>query len=748
MYKFKNFSDSGNKSINSAVDIAGKLGHITIGTEHLLLGILSQGKTDVSDLLDEYGMNFNRLYNIVINSLGSGVNCFLTGEDLSVNAVEALRSANRISTRSGKLQAGVNEIFLSVLDNKECMGYKMLSSYIDNIYFLEEKVKKICYTAKTPTISKEPKKEYKTIAKYSKNLTQTALLNPFDPCIGREKEILRIVEVISRRRKNNPCLVGPAGVGKTAIIEGLANLIATKKAPKEMWDKEIYSLDLAAVLSGTKYRGDFEERMKTIIDEASGDKDVILFIDEIHIIASAGGAEGAIDAANILKPALARSKVQIIGATTSDEYTKIIEKDSALERRFSKVLVDEPSSEVVVKILEGLKSNYENFHKLMISKESIELIVKLSQRYIQERYMPDKAVDLLDEACAKARVMGSGILNEDSIKEAISTQTGIPVYKIQTREKQNLSSLENKLNTKIFGQQQAVKSMVNALKKWRVGLSNENKPIASFLFLGPTGVGKTECSKVLADVMFSSSKFLIRVDCTEYSQKNDVKKLIGAPPGYIGYDEIGKLEKELSLRPYSVVLFDEIEKAHPDLYNLLLQVMDDGQLTTSRGKTLNFKNTIIIMTSNLGAKELVSKNIDIGFSNKDKDALVITREKLESAIKNHFPPEFIGRIDDIIKFEPLNINVMSNITYLMLKDLSKVLLAQEINLEFTGEVARYIANICFKTSYGARNIRNEISKRVESIISDEIINDRIIKGDTVRLTIQNDKIKLEKMQKV
>ncbi len=748
MYKFKNFSQSANKSINSAVEIAGKLGHITVGTEHLLLGILSQGKNDVSDRLEEYGVNFNKLYGLVVNALGTGVMCELSGEDLSVNSVETLRSAYRMSLRSGKTMAGINEIFSSILDIKECMGYKILSSYIDNIAILEEKAKKTCYFNQTNIYREERKKEYKNIEKYSKNLTRTALLNPFDPCIGRDKEILRIAEVILRRRKNNPCLVGPAGVGKTAIIEGLANLIATKKAPKELWNIEIYALDLASILAGTKYRGDFEDRMKSIIDEASGDKEIILFIDEIHVIASAGGAEGAIDAANILKPALARGKVQIIGATTNDEYSKIIEKDSALERRFSKVIVDEPSINDVVRILEGLKANYESYHNIIIKKESIELVVKLSQRYIPSRYMPDKAVDLLDEACAKAKIKGDDNLSIESIKDAISTQTGIPIYKIETEEKRSLSNLENKLNSKIFGQQEAVRAMVNALKKWRVGLSSEDKPIASFLFLGPTGVGKTECSKVLADSMFSSKNHLIRIDCTEYSQQNDVKKLIGAPPGYIGYDEIGKLEKEISLRPYSVVLFDEIEKAHPDLYNILLQIMDDGHLTTAKGKMINFKNTIIIMTSNLGAKDIVSKNTNIGFSNDEKSKGSISREKLENAIKNHFPPEFIGRIDDIIKFEPLSINVMSNIAYLMLKEVVKILSMQDIKLEYTSDVAKFIANICYKTPYGARNIKNEISKRVESILSDEIINDKIIKGDCVRLVLKNDKIKIEKMQRV
>ncbi len=748
MYKFKNFSQSANKSINSAVEIAAKFGHLTIGTEHLLLGILAQGKTDVSDTLSEYGVDFTKLYNLVSASLGAGAFCELTGEDLSVNAVEALRSAYRISQRSGKIAAGINEIFLSILEIKECMGYKILSSYIDNIFILEDRVKKICYSNQSLSSKNQNKKEYKTIEKYSKNLTRTALLNPFDPCIGRDKEILRIVEIISRRRKNNPCLIGPAGVGKTAIIEGLANLIANKKAPKEMWDKEIYALDLASILAGTKYRGDFEDRMKAIIDEAAGDKDVILFIDEIHIITSAGGAEGAIDAANILKPALARSKVQIIGATTDEEYAKIIEKDAALERRFSKVIVDEPSEDIVVKILEGLKVSYENFHNLIVSEEVIKLIVKLSQRYIPSRFMPDKAVDLLDEACAKAKVCGNREVDEDSIKEAISTQTGIPISKIQTKEKQSLINLENRLNTKIFGQQEAIRAMVNALKKWRVGLSNENKPIASLLFLGPTGVGKTECSKVLADIVFSSKKNLIRIDCTEYSQKNDVKKLIGAPPGYIGYDEIGKLEKELSLRPYSVVLFDEIEKAHLDLYNILLQVMDDGQLTTSKGKTLNFKNTIIIMTSNLGAKDIISNNIDIGFSNAEKNSTDLSRQKLENAVKNHFPPEFIGRVDEIIKFDSLSLNVMNNIAYLNLKDLSRVLRLQDIYLEFTSDVSKYIANICYNSNYGARNIKNEISKRIESLISDEIINDKIIKGDTVRLVLKDEKIKIEKLQKV
>ncbi len=749
MYKFKNFSQGANKSINSAIEISGKLGHITVGTEHLLLGILAQGKTDISDVLQRYSTDFNKIYSLTSTVLGSGMGGSLTSDDLSSNAVEVLRTSYRIAIRIGKAQAGINELFQAILMQKNCMAYRLLMSVIENMPLLEEQVKAVSNQGNISYENKysQNRKEYKNLEKYSKNLTKIAYLTPFDPCIGRENEINRIIEVLLRRKKNNPCLVGLAGVGKTAIIEGIANMIATKKVPKEMQNKEIYSLDLTSLIAGTKYRGDFEDRLKSVIDEISQEEDIILFIDEIHIISAAGGAEGAIDAANILKPALARGKIQLIGATTQDEYTKIIEKDSALERRFSKVIVNEPSDEVVIKILQGLKHSYESYHGITIEDRAINTIVSLSKRYITQRYMPDKAVDLLDESCAKAKIEGLKEVDESCIAKAISAQTGIPVSKIEKEEKDTLEKLEKTLNSKIFGQKEAISAMASALKKWRVGLCEENRPIASLLFLGPTGVGKTQSCKVLASTLFGSQKALIRIDCTEYSEKADIKKLTGAPPGYVGYDQVGKLEQALALNPYSVVLFDEIEKAHFDLYNLLLQVMEDGQLTTSNGKVINFKNTIIIMTSNLGAKELIANNINLGFSAQE-NVNDFKSEKLALAVKSHFPLEFIGRIDEIIRFMPLDINILCEISAFMISNLQEKLKNQGIHLEYEKSLIDLIANTCLKSPYGARNIRSEISKRLEKVLSEYLFDNDILKGDSVRVCVKDENIYVEKLQKV
>ncbi|MEG3029519.1 MAG: ATP-dependent Clp protease ATP-binding subunit, partial [Oscillospiraceae bacterium] len=592
----------------------------------------------------------------------------------------------------------------------------------------------------------EIKKEYKTLEKYGKNLVKLAEKNAFDPCIARDSEIMRIIEILLRRQKNNPCLVGQAGVGKTAVVEGVADMIAKKTAPKEIWGKSIYSLDVTQIIAGTKYRGDFEERIKAIIDEVSEDREVILFIDELHIIASAGAAEGAIDAANILKPALARGKIQVIGATTQEEYRRVIEKDAALERRFSKVLIEEPSTQATVEILSGLKEKYEQHHDLTIQAQAVTAAVRLSQRYIQGRFLPDKAVDLLDEACARAKLNGQDTVTQRLIEQVISDQTKIPVTQLSVSEKLDLQSLEQRLSQNIIGQTAAIKSVSNAMKKWRIGLNEKNRPIASFLFLGPTGVGKTQTCKTLSKCLYGDEKAIVRIDCSEYGEKNDINKLIGSPPGYVGYEDAGKIEKELLQKPYSVVLFDEVEKAHPDFCNLLLQVLEDGLLTMSNGKTVSFKNTVIIMTSNLGAQQLATSSTDLGFSKVTATKAIMAQKKLKSAVKGHFSPEFIGRIDEIITFNNLTQSDVEKITGLMVEELKVRLKNINITLACSDNLLKYISKNGYSESYGARPLRKEISTVIENFLSDEIFDGKIKPQDNIYLDIAQEKILMKHIQ--
>ncbi|MEG2081865.1 MAG: ATP-dependent Clp protease ATP-binding subunit [Oscillospiraceae bacterium] len=751
MYKFKNFSESANRSVSAGIDIAEKMGHITVGSEHILLGILSQGKTDASDLMCDNGVTFTAIYSAVSGILGTGSPSILTHEDLSLNAVTVLKNAHTVSQKNMKWSVDVSEILLAILGVEECMANQILKMYAPDMAKFKAQSEKLCRkfgSLQFQTVKREEeiKKEYKTLEKYGKNLVKLAEKNAFDPCIARETEIMRIIEILLRRQKNNPCLVGQAGVGKTAVVEGVADMIAKKTAPKEIWGKAIYSLDVTQIIAGTKYRGDFEERIKAIIDEVSEDREVILFIDELHIIASAGAAEGAIDAANILKPALARGKIQIIGATTQEEYRRVIEKDAALERRFSKVLIEEPSTQATVEILSGLKEKYEQHHDLTIQEQAVTAAVRLSQRYIQGRFLPDKAVDLLDEACARAKLNGEDTVTQRLIEQVISDQTKIPVTQLSVSEKLDLQSLEQRLSQNIIGQTAAIKSVSNAMKKWRIGLNEKNRPIASFLFLGPTGVGKTQTCKTLSKCLYGDEKAIVRIDCSEYGEKNDINKLIGSPPGYVGYEDAGKIEKELLQKPYSVVLFDEVEKAHPDFCNLLLQVLEDGLLTMSNGKTVSFKNTVIIMTSNLGAQQLATSSTDLGFSKVTATKAIMAQKKLKSAVKGHFSPEFIGRIDEIITFNNLTQSDVEKITGLMVEELKVRLKNINITLACSDNLLKYISKNGYSESYGARPLRKEISTVIENFLSDEIFDGKIKPQDNIYLDIAQEKILMKHIQ--
>lgn len=745
MYKFKNFSENANRSVNAGIDIAEKLGHITVGTEHILMGILSQGKNDVNDLMEKNGVSFSTIHSAVVSVMGMGPHSTLTHEDLSINAVTVLKNANIIAHSNQKLTVDVSEILLAVINNDNCIAKQLLGMFLKDKDGFKTELNRICrkfgnLQFQSPKKEDEPKKEYKNLEKYAKNLVKQAQCSAFDPCLERDKEIRRILEILMRRQKNNPCLVGEAGVGKTAIVEGVANMIAQRTAPCEMWNKTIYALDMTQLIAGTKYRGDFEERVKNIVDEVSGDRNIILFIDEIHIIVSAGAAEGAIDAASILKPALARGKVQVIGATTFDEYRRIIEKDSALERRFSKVNISEPDEASAVRILEGLKPRYEEHHSISITHDALAAAVKLSKRYIQGRYLPDKAVDLLDEACAKAKFSGSASLTGEVVAKVISDQTKIPLEQISKQDKKDFSDLEQNLMENIIGQEKAVKAVASAMKKWRAGLREQDRPIASFMFLGPTGVGKTQTCKVLSKCLYGDEKAIVRIDCSEYGEKNDINKLIGSPPGYVGYEDGGKLEKELINRPYSVVLFDEIEKAHPDLCNLLLQILDDGFVTTNHGKTVSFKNAVIIMTSNVGAREITSASGELGFSNHSATKHVLIHNRTAAALRQRFSPEFIGRIDEIITFDPLSSDNVEKITQLMVSQLKKRLENLNITIECSPGLLKYISGKGYSQNYGARPLRKEISNTIENFLSEGIFDGKIKADDSIYLDIEDEKV--------
>ena len=745
MYRFKNFSESANRSVSAGIDIAEKMGHITVGSEHILMGILSQGKNDVNDLMESEQIDFLTVYNAVTAVMGTGPHSSLTHEDLSINAVTVLKNANVIAQGNSRTTVDVAEIVLAIINSQDCMAKQILDMFIKNKDSFRMQLYTICrkfgnLQFQSACKVEETKKEYKNLEKFGKNLIKQAVSNSFDPCIERDNEMHRILEILMRRQKNNPCLVGQAGVGKTAIVEGVANMIANKTAPQEMWNKVIYSLDITQLIAGTKYRGDFEDRLKNIIDEVSGDRNIILFIDEIHIITSAGAAEGAIDAANILKPALARGKVQVIGATTLEEYRRVIEKDSALERRFSKVMVAEPTETAALNIIKGLKNRYECHHCIKIDDSAAEACVKLSKRYIQGRFLPDKAVDLLDETCAKAKLSGNTEVNGKLVEKVISEHTGIPVEQLTKQNRDDFSDLESNLKSSIIGQEKAVKAVADAMKKWRVGLRDQDRPIASFLFLGPTGVGKTQTCKVLSRCLYGDEKAVIRIDCSEYGEKNDINKLIGSPPGYVGYEDGGKLEKELVSRPYSIVLFDEIEKAHPDLCNLLLQIMDDGYVTSSSGKTISFKNAVVIMTSNVGAKQLMSKSCDLGFSAETKQRSDINRIKVEQAVKERFSPEFIGRIDEIITFDVLSQHNVEQITSLMIEQLKKRLENLNITMHCSKNLLEFVSRRGYSYDYGVRPLRKEISNTIENFLSEGIFNGKIKANDTIWLDVMDEQV--------
>ena len=819
-YNFGGFTGKANIALNFAITSAEKLGHTYVGSEHLLLGLCSAEDSVAAEVLKEFGVESDKITELLKTEIGSGAPTKLSPEHFTPRAKRVLDVAVTGTREMGNSFVGTEHILLGILSEGDNYAIRFIKSLGVDVANLTERTLEAAGVDSDgkslgnngASVSQQSKRNAKsggkttTLDKFGRDLTELARKGKIDPVIGRTKEIERIVQILCRRTKNNPCLIGEPGVGKTAVAEGLALKIAEGNAPELLKDKRVVALDLTGMVAGAKYRGDFEERIKNVIDEVIAADDVILFIDEIHTIVGAGSSsDGSIDAANILKPSLARGELQVIGATTLDEYRKNIEKDAALERRFQPVIVGEPSEEDAVLILKGLRDKYEAHHKIKITDEAIDAAVKLSARYVADRFLPDKAIDLIDEAASRVRLTASvapddikeleqelkqiendkteAVEKQDFLKaaelrdrekevseklrnirdeysaankeypnevtakdiaELISASTGIPVAQLTEEESERLLKLENVLHERIVGQSQAVTSVAKAIRRGRVGLKDPKRPIGSFIFLGPTGVGKTELCKALAEAMFGSENAIVRLDMSEYMEKHTVSRLIGSPPGYVGFEEGGQLTEKIRRAPYSVVLFDEIEKAHPDVFNILLQILEDGRLTDSKGRTVNFKNTVIIMTSNLGARHLTEKKTSLGFGgNGDAGDDAALKEKVLDELKKAFRPEFLNRIDDVIVFSKLSKDEICQISEKMLEQLKKRLLDLNITIEFDKSAIEAVADAGFEPVYGARPLRREIQNRIEDPLSEKILERSINNGDTVKCLFKDGKFIFE-----
>lgn len=764
MSDLKGFAIGAKQAIANSIAKACALGHNHIGSEHLLLGILSVDEGCAYNILTLRGVTGNRVTELIIKYQGQGKPTVLDKNSLSECAFRILQNSALEAKNSDSAFVGTEHMLMAVLKEKESTAVEIIKSLELDPKELLKTLQSTSMAQKEFGFEREQKtansKQVKTptLDRFSKDLTFLALNGKLDPVIGREKEIESVIEILTRRQKNNPILVGEAGVGKTAVAEALAQRIADGTVPSPLKDKRLMSLDLASVLAGTKYRGDFEERLKSIISEVIASGNVILFIDEIHNMMGIGAAEGAVDAANILKPKLSRGELQLMGATTFAEYKKHIQKDAALERRFQKVQVDEPKEKEAVSIIKGLRSRYEEHHNIKISDEAIEASVKMSVRYINDRYLPDKAIDLIDQASSHLKIakgelnllglnnsmiceIGEPVLTSQDIAETLSRRTGINLSQIDETESERLQKLESTLCQKVVGQQEACKAISNSIKRGRLGLKEQNSPIGSFLFLGPTGVGKTELAKTLSQILFGDENSLIRFDMSEYMEKHSVSRLIGSPPGYIGSDDGGILTEEVKKKPYSVILFDEIEKADPEILNILLQVLDDGILTDSKGFKVSFKNTVIILTSNIGAEELKNKSA-IGFlefSSNESDKQ--TKDRILGALKKALKPEFINRLDDIIIFKSLGHKEAEKITLIILEKLKKRLREKNIELVISDEAVSYIAKKGYSTDYGARPIKRVIQKEIEDPLSSLLLKNPDV--EKISCDFQNDQLILK-----
>ena len=813
MFKFTGFTEKANKSLNAAVKAAEDLGHTYIGSEHILLGLLSDTSTVAGAVLAAHNITYADIEEELKRSIGVGVPTELQPDDFTPRSKNILETSVAFARQMGQQLVGTEHVLLAIAREGSCSATLLLSRAGVSMQDIVNDVSKALMggTANAGTDNKDGGKENESmLSQFGRDLTKLAKDGKIDPVIGRQKEIERVIQILSRRTKNNPCLIGEPGVGKTAIAEGLALKIVSGEVPELLKDKKIYSLDLTGMVAGTKYRGDFEERIKKVIDEVKNAKDVILFIDEVHTLIGAGSAEGAADAANILKPSLARGELQIIGATTIEEYRKHIEKDAALERRFQPVMVDEPSQEEAIEILKGIKDKYEAHHKVKITDEAIESAVKLSTRYIGDRYLPDKAIDLIDEAASRVRLRSytapsdlkeledkkksveaeklsavnaqeferaAALRDEErkldkeikdkkenwhdmagkshdevtpaDIADIVSSWTGVPVTQLSTEESDRLLHMEDELHLRIVGQDEAVEAVSRAIRRGRVGLKDPKKPIGSFIFLGPTGVGKTELCKALAAAMFGDENAMIRLDMSEYMEKHTVSRLIGSPPGYVGYDEGGQLTEKVRRKPYSVVLFDEIEKAHPDVFNMLLQILDDGVLTDGQGRRVDFKNCIIIMTSNVGAKLISQKQKAFGFAAGAKE-LEQNEKEIKDAVmgelRNTFRPEFLNRVDDIIVFQRLTKENIKEIASRLLAVLQKRVEDMGIEVTFSDEAVSKIADAGFDDVYGARPLKRAIQSRIEDALSEEMLKGNVKKGGKYICDVKDDKFVFDKAE--
>lgn len=807
-----------------AMELAGKsskmMHHNYIGTEHLLLGLLKEGSGVAAKVLMSMGVEENKIMDLIESLIApsAGV-AILDAEGYSPRTLRVLEAAQNEAERFKSSEIGTEHLLIALIKESDCaavrllntMGVNLQKMYIETLVAIGEDTAlyKEDFQNGKP-VKKKGGDVTPTLSQYSRDLTQLAREGELDPVIGREEEIQRVIQILSRRGKNNPCLIGEPGVGKTAVVEGLAQSIVSGMVPDTVLDKRVLTLDLSGIVAGSKYRGEFEERVKKVLAEVKKAGNILLFIDELHTIIGAGGAEGAIDASNILKPSLARGEIQLIGATTIEEYRKYIEKDAALERRFQPVTVEEPDEEKAVEILKGLRSYYEKHHHVHITDEGIRAAVQLSERYINDRNLPDKAIDLMDEAASKVRLgsfktpkqirevefrlkelddeIEEAVRNlhmedakaakkekeellklhekqvkkyhrdadkkeltvgENEIAEVVASWTKIPVSKLTEQEGQKLAKLEKILHKRVIGQEEAVSAVAKAVRRGRVGLKDPNRPIGSFLFLGPTGVGKTEISKALAEAIFGNEQAMIRVDMSEYMEKHSVSKMVGSPPGYVGYDEGGQLSEKVRRNPYSVILFDEIEKAHPDVFNILLQVLDDGHITDAQGRKVDFKNTIIIMTSNAGAQSIVSpKKLGFGSEEDEKQDYEYMKNGVMEEVKRIFKPEFLNRIDETIVFHALTKKDMKQIVALLSRTLVERCEKQmDIELHIRDSVKAYIVEQAYDPKYGARPLRRMIQNKIEDELAEEILAGKIHRGDTVEVGLKKKEIVFEIQEK-
>ncbi len=784
MYNLESFTKKANIVISKAYIQAGRLGHIYMGSEHLLLALVSEQNCTAAGIFRSCGIKEETVLGRIVALVGRGEPCIVERDSATPSVKRIIERAFILATENGGRLAGTEHLLLALLREEQCTAVNIIEEIGGNL----SRLSTACAASAVNDIGTVPKTP--TLLKYGRDLTKAARENKFDPVFCREKEIERVIQVLSRRTKNNPCLVGEAGVGKTAVAEGIAALMAEGRVPEAIRGKQLFSLSLTSMLAGAKYRGDFEERVKQCLDEVAANGKIILFIDELHTIVGAGAAEGAIDAANILKPQLARGEIQIIGATTMEEYRKFIEKDSALERRFQQVLIEEPTQEEALRIMGGLRRCYEDFHRVTITDGALKAAVSMSVRYLPDRFLPDKAIDLIDEASSRAKMKASEsprtlselaeslkrmlekqtesragmagtrgsrnrdtgwyggseaepvIVDEESVAEVVSLATGIPVTRLTADESRRLLELESELKKRVVGQDEAVAAVADAIRRGRAGLKDPSRPIGCFLFTGPSGAGKTELSKALAECLFGSEDSMIRLDMSEYMEKHSVSKLIGAPPGYVGCEDGGQLTEKVRKKPYSVVLFDEIEKAHSDIYNILLQIMEDGILTDSRGRKVSFRNAAVILTSNIGAELLNDKN-SVGFGSgeaeESKAADVI------KAVRERFRPELIGRLDEIVVFKKLGKSELGQIARKMLTGLCKRAEAMEISVEFSdGAIDALISDGLDRT--GARKLRRKITGTVESMLSKNILDGTVKKGDKAVVLAEDGKIYLKVTQ--